>query len=715
MEAILDTFNVQARSLVIKPLQNDKDDDVNNDNDDYVDVARQKLEFDAIYTTFDDDNIQMVDNQMNVSAEIENPVLDNIKFETDKLTLLLSRYKLLYSCLSYLRSYRKIYIEIFHKENTKISDDLKTSCEILLKDVTIYTPTDLFPEEEAKPKEAASVLSTLTFFKSKAKKLNYKDLTPQQIKQKAEGLKILNLTQKELRTFSLELYKLTSLIGQSLGVKIVPTENENKVNQVVKSADVSKAIVVKSRSIWFTHKPIAESLEEFEKYIREQVQQDLSRDENCITEDIIYTTFERVPESEQINYLNSYYDDWLSEKELNKTSIYENLTSIYRSSSIAIADTAAKNVKTDTKDNNKINDHANPTSQELVERMIKYVCKTIKMGQDHKLTKSILNILIHFLEKGEENDNKKGIIDGVNQFMIEEITKRQITLCNYNIVKMLHELLSSDCPTDVFLIGTQLVSMMLKNGNREIQSALVSRIKRKDSEGKFFQRMKDCFAEASKYINRTRCNNSSDIEEFKGGIDDTILKEVEALSILPMLIQFCEGHYSDAQSILLNQQQFNNQTFNITEAAYLTLFSIVPSIEVFTRLTRVHSEILILLLDFLTELVQGPCVENQNELIRLNIFATCRILLISPELQYCFNEEGKGNFVADPECKPRNPTLILIKAKTMILLSALVEGRLKKELVDDLSSKIEAAVFKTSQHEGNHIIYNHIFVIINYL
>lgn len=325
--------------------------------------------------------------------------------------------------------------------------------------------------------------------------------------------------------------------------------------------------------------------------------------------------------------------------------------------------------------------------------------KTVNLGQEHVLTRAICDLFLRFLEAGELNDKKHGIVDGVNQFMTEELTKRQITLCNFNIVKMLHELLSSDCPADCFLSATKLTSLLLKNGNREVQTALIQRMRKKDIEGKFFNKLKDSFNETIKYINRSRYTYTSDIEEFKGGIDDTILKKIELISILPMLTQLTEGHYVDAQSLLLNQQQYNNTSHNIIEAAYLTLFSLVPSIEVFTRITRVHSEILLLLLDFLSECVQGPCIENQNELIRLNIFATCRIMLISPELQYCYNKQG-NNLLSDPKCKPRNPTLNNIKAKTMVLLSAVCEGQLSKELIDDLSSKIEPAVFKTAQHEG---------------
>jgi hypothetical protein len=246
---------------------------------------------------------------------------------------------------------------------------------------------------------------------------------------------------------------------------------------------------------------------------------------------------------------------------------------------------------------------------------------------------------------------------------------------------------------------------MLKNGTREVQSALLNRMQYKDSDGKFFIKVKDSFTEAIKYINRSRYNITSDIEEFKGGIDDEIIEKLELISILPMLTQFCEGHYEDAQLILLNQQDFNNQTFNIIEAAYLTMFSIVPSIEVFTRLTRLHAAILLRLLDFLSEAVQGPCVKNQHELIRLNIFATCRIILISPDLDYCYSAEGK-DLKADPTCEPKNPTLREIQAKTMVLLSALLEGEVKKELIDDLSLKIEPAVFKAAQINGMNITLN---------
>ena len=179
------------------------------------------------------------------------------------------------------------------------------------------------------------------------------------------------------------------------------------------------------------------------------------------------------------------------------------------------------------------------------------------------------------------------------------------------------------------------------------------------------------------------------------------------MSILPFLTQFCEGHYREAQEILLNQQNYSAFTFNIIEAAYSTLFSIVPSIEIFTKLTRVHSEILLLLLDFLSEAIQGPCQQNQSELIRLNIFATCRIILICPQLENCYSQHG-DQILKDPDCKPKHPILTLIKAKTVVLLSALVEGPINKDFIEDLSGKIESAVFKTAQSEGKYI---YIYVI----
>lgn len=696
-EAIVDTFKDQVLKLKDQKLfkLNEKPPLVKAPED-----SQQEIELKAIYPSFnddDDDDIQMTDNRMVIPAEIDNPILENILEEINNFTLTLSRYKLLFSCLNLLESYRKIYFDSFRKENSKLADELKPLCDLLLK-VPVYSVTDLFPEEETKPKvnKVSSLLSNLSLFQKKKKQTTFKDLTPEQMILKKKRLEELNSIQKELSTYAIELYKLSQTCGQHFGCKIEQlSENENKISQTKKSA--VKTISDEPSNQWTLFKNSApDSLEEFIQSIQNEFQDSLIRDENSVTEDFVYTTWKKVlDEKDQVIYLNQGYDAWLAEKSVNFLSVnlatYDKVLAYFNITTISAVDHSKIKGATGTTDEDA-------SFQELVERMIKYVSKTVTLGEEHVLTQSILNIFFRFLEIGQENDAKHGTVDGVNQFMIEELTKRQITLNNFNIVKMLHELLSSNCPSDVFLSATKLTSIMLRNGNNEVQRSMLNRMRKKDAEGKFFNKVRDSFMEAIKFVNRTRYTTSSDITEYKGGIDDQVLKKVELISIPPMLTQFCEGHYHDAQSILLSQIDCNNQTFNIIESAFLTLFSLVPSIEVFTRITRVHSEILLILLDFLSEVVQGPNVENQQELNRLNIFATCRIMLISPELQYCYNKQGH-RLIADPDCEPKNPTLTLIKAKAMVLLSAINEGQFKKDLIDDLTSKIEPAVFKTAQHE----------------
>jgi hypothetical protein len=264
-------------------------------------------------------------------------------------------------------------LDAFHKENAKIADDLKPLCEVLLTE-QIYTVTNLFPEEEVKPKSTTGILNTLSYFKSKSKKPVYKDLTPEQIKQKVDMLEELNYIQRELAIYSTELYKLTAACSLTLGIKREPTENENKISQAKKSSE--NKVDADTSNTWggFLWKPIAENLEDFITFIREEVQDNLKRDENRITEDLIYTTWQKVPEGEQTSYLNAYFDDWLAEKEFHRSSIYEKLLASFKiSSKNAIGDISSKIVKVGSKkaikSDNKEED-VNPTAQELVERMV---------------------------------------------------------------------------------------------------------------------------------------------------------------------------------------------------------------------------------------------------------------------------------------------------------------------------------------------------------
>jgi hypothetical protein len=151
----------------------------------------------------------------------------------------------------------------------------------------------------------------------------------------------------------------------------------------------------------------------------------------------------------------------------------------------------------------------------------------------------------------------------------------------------------------------------------------------------------------------------------------------------------CKGHNTKIQQFLRHQSHQNSKrdvrrSINIIQEAHELL-------KTATRFIGIHSiQLIIDILQFLTESILGPCIENQSELMTLQIFSSLKEILAEINTT---DEEGlkiKGFSLADENA---NVLLNSCYDSTINLFLALIESNTKKSLLLEIADIIPFEVF----------------------
>jgi len=190
-----------------------------------------------------------------------------------------------------------------------------------------------------------------------------------------------------------------------------------------------------------------------------------------------------------------------------------------------------------------------------------------------------------------------------------------------------------------------------------------------------------------------------DADEANDGMNEDLsimaLKQEESLTncirVLRFLQLLCENHNLGLQNHL-REQRMANGALNQKSFNFVQYISIMFGIYEKSFVNRYSTELGQLIIESLTELIQGPCKDNQRTLVQNKVIDNCRDMISSGRTEKELREKG---FVG----KDNTELLDGLKMKSVNLLLSIIEGSVDVENIDQITQSFDdfVSVFERMQ------------------
>lgn len=321
-----------------------------------------------------------------------------------------------------------------------------------------------------------------------------------------------------------------------------------------------------------------------------------------------------------------------------------------------------------------------PNYTRIIKKMIShvntYLVTEVHSGFD---TTSININIMELLTAILRARKPKKPVDGHNPEDQEEQEKRyqskQTELAQYGAMALVLNVLkytkTEDAPTieAACALGCQL----LDNGNVMVQEIIKGYFNDPKANGHiFFQRIVVHLQDIPAVI----LTNSSFIASYRGrepgqsAVDNPDAWAGERLKLILEFLQlWSEGHNIEMQQMMLKQDK-NRKSFNIVREVVNNLSSLTADSDALRIATDEGLDLLSGICEFLTEIVQGPCEENQTFLVEASI-----VTYLKRTIGLVHNRYGKQALVSWNDTKNRKLRMSDLLKKACEALSAMIEGR----------------------------------------
>jgi hypothetical protein len=336
----------------------------------------------------------------------------------------------------------------------------------------------------------------------------------------------------------------------------------------------------------------------------------------------------------------------------------------------------------------------------FIKSMIQFMIKDMKSIPE-ELIIIILEIFINFLNgtettlkvKFKKSKLKRSKAKWKSEMLL---SYRQDIMISLGLVELIVDVLSSDVSQAIKKKMTKLGIVILEGGNRNAQNRWIEILK-KDERNQFFvslnQIIETEFGTIVKHLTAQNENQMNLIlEEDLIGSIGVPLKEMErrerssetqlhteevelnmqrSTKIIILMIRLmqllCEGNNQEMKNLMRDQATVTNSHF---KRDFVSIIS-----KMFSRFIKINSRISIAvgiqMLEFLIEVTQGPCEENQVRLVNCKIIDHCIDLLHDISMKREFKDIS--NFESE------NKLNVLI-GKSISLFLSLLEGNQEKKL-----------------------------------
>jgi hypothetical protein len=343
----------------------------------------------------------------------------------------------------------------------------------------------------------------------------------------------------------------------------------------------------------------------------------------------------------------------------------------------------------------------------FIKSMIQFMIKDMKSIPE-ELIIIILQIFINFLNGTETTlkvkfkKSKKSKAKWKSELLM---SYRQDIMISLGLVELIVDVLSSDISIAIKKKMAKLGIVILEGGNRNAQNRWIEILK-KDEKNSFLvalnQILETEFGTIVKHLttqNETQMNLILE-EDLVGSLGHP-LKEPESLErqaesqlqsnevelnlnkstkiiiqMIRLLQLLCEGNHQEMKNFMRDQA-------SVTNSHYKRDFVLIIS-KMFSRFIKINSRISIAagiqMLEFLIEVTQGPCEENQVRLVNCKIIDHCIDLLHDISMKREFKDIS--NFESE------NKLNVLI-GKSISLFLSLLEGNQEKKLIVFIAANID--------------------------
>jgi hypothetical protein len=266
--------------------------------------------------------------------------------------------------------------------------------------------------------------------------------------------------------------------------------------------------------------------------------------------------------------------------------------------------------------------------------------------------------------------NEEGMVDEDND---EAVKKEQSFLEECGATGMVMKQVSDPMQTivadDYNLNLFRFAIRLLKGGNKYIQGEFFEYMRTESSAEVFFSKIYYVFQKETEYINKDQISPDISI----------------VLSILELIQHFAEGHNQNLQ-LYMRSQTNSLRSYNLLEEVVTLLSSYL------TCKKYQYFELILQCFDTITELIQGPCFENQQFLMQGRMMETVSKLLSIDEFYLI---EAENRKLGDPLSKDNlRPWMIAkIKHKCSITLISLVECQLDRIVLSKMYTNLKKFLF----------------------
>jgi hypothetical protein len=262
----------------------------------------------------------------------------------------------------------------------------------------------------------------------------------------------------------------------------------------------------------------------------------------------------------------------------------------------------------------------------------------------------------------------------------ESYVEWQNNLNEWGVSAMIIEIISKSRSDKLIIATMELANNLLNGGNTEVQTVLYELLVEQKNVNFFKQMHERMHRGAQALKNKRKKRKYSRSKNLLADMDDEEeeFDPVRMELVGRMLQLFAEGHNNDMQNIMRDQGPLGfRSSYNLLDEAVNLLATAAKDEVTIKTMNDGDAEDLGMVLDFVIEVVQGPCTKNQELLVSSALVDVCKRLITA---DFERNMEIKADTVKE------------VKGNAVKSLAALLEGRSDKRvhqtLVDTIPPKI---------------------------
>ena len=307
----------------------------------------------------------------------------------------------------------------------------------------------------------------------------------------------------------------------------------------------------------------------------------------------------------------------------------------------------------------------NLNKKRVIKSIIKFVVDNCKDKKRHNTLSEVLFCLGGMipLDNEEITDQNRKAVEQEQAYLAECGATNMIMV---QLTDPQMALIADDYTLNLLTFAIRL----LEGGNTVIQAEFYSFMKMQNSSEVFFTKVYYLFLKEAEFTNKNEQSPNIDV----------------VLNVLRLIQRFAEGHYTELQ-IYMRVQTNSLRSYNFLEEIVTLL------VHYFDKGNQSLYEPILQCFDTITELIQGPCFENQKVLMQGRLMETVGRVLSIDEFLIMEAERIKISMPKEYSSGNMRPWMLAkIKNKCSITLISLIECRKDNSILRKMYTNLKKSL-----------------------